>query len=123
MDPKSYLAEVCVDVSFHLGGINQIFSDKNLKDDFLTSIKFKNFLNEMLIEARNGKITALALNLATLQKGLRDMQKDGKQRSDITTKAIDDAVWKCERAIETIYKYENVDSNLYFLFGRPEDDQ
>lgn len=123
MDPKSYLAEVCVDVSFHLGGISEILTNKDIKDDLLSSTKFKNFLNEMLIEARNGKITALALNLATLQKGLRNMQKDGKQRSDITTKAIDDAVWKCERAIETIYKYENVDSNLYFLFGRPEDDQ
>ena len=121
MDPKSYLAEVCVDVSFHLGGISEILTNKDIKDDLLSSTKFKNFLNEMHIEARTGKITALALNLAALQKGLRGMQKDGKQRSDITAKAIDDAAWKCERAIETIYKYENVDSNLYYLFGHPED--
>lgn len=123
MDAKTYLAEVCVDISFYLGGISEILTNKDVKDDLLSSTKFKNFLNEMHIEARSGKITALALNLAALQKGLSGMQKDGKQRSDMTTKAIDDAVWKCERAIEAIYKYENVESNLFFLFGRPEDDQ
>ena len=122
MDAKSYLAEACVDVAFHLGGIRELLTSKHVTDSFLSGNNFKNFLNEMLIEARSGKITALALNLAALHQGLRDMRNDNTDRSPELKEAIDDSIWKCRRAIDVLYKYDNVDQRLFLTFGHDSDD-
>ena len=122
MDAKSYLAEACVDVAFHLGGIRELLTSKHVTDSFLSGNNFKNFLNEMLIEARSGKITALALNLAALHQGLCDMRNDNTDRSPELKEAIDDSIWKCRRAIDVLYKYDNVDQRLFLTFGHDSDD-
>jgi hypothetical protein len=122
MDAKSYLAEACVDVAFHLGGIRELLTSKHVTDSFLSGNNFKNFLNEMLIEARSGKITALALNLAVLHQGLCDMRNDNTDKSSELKEAIDDSIWKCRRAIDVLYKYDNVDQRLFLTFGHDSDD-
>ena len=123
MEAKTFLAEACVDVAYHLGGINEALTNETIEHKDLTDNRFRNFLKEMHEEAKSGKIAALAINLVVLQGYLQRLSnKDSVKQSEELSRAIGESIWKCERAIDILYKYDNTGTSFFYEFGRPVDD-
>ena len=124
MEPKTAIPAnvfaACVKVSYLIGQINNSLSNDQIKNNFFKESKFKNFIDELIKEAQNGKTTALALNLCVLKSGLENIPESDLKES------IDTAIWHCDRAIDALYDLEGVNPSIINPFpctnSRSEDD-
>jgi|GEM_PF-2513451 hypothetical protein len=123
MEPKAAIpanvSAVCAKVSYLIGHIESSLNNDRIEDKLFKGSKFKNFIDELIKEAQNGKTTALALNLCALRDGLKHItQPDLKE-------PIGNAIWHCERAIEALFELEKVNPtaiNPFFNADSSDDD-